>query len=85
MTLREILDKLKNQINLPLTIQYRITLPKDFDRQYELLGYCEWDGKRLISLDQDMYSLDDEIISYKLHETESEEKILIVMLEGIGL
>lgn len=33
-----------------------------------LFGYCAWDGTKLISLDGDFYSLDEEIYKYEWQE-----------------
>lgn len=30
-----------------------------------LFGYCKWDGKNLVSLDGDTYSVEDEISRYE--------------------
>ena len=76
----------KCNLKLPVSIMYRITLPPDLVEECghddTLLGYCEWDGKEIISLDGDSYSLDDEILEYSIVETKSGESILSVLVFG---
>ena len=33
-----------------------------------LIGFCSWDGTKLVSLDGDSYRLDDKVDKYEFHE-----------------
>jgi len=79
-----ILNTIKeNEIQLPLLIEWRAMLAPDIaewcGEEHTLIGFCEWDGENLNSLDGDSYDLDTEIVGYGLRETESEEKVLVVV------
>lgn len=59
--LRDILAKDK-----PIeTIMARTNAPFADEKDGILFGYCKWDGEKLISLDGDYYSLDEEIVRYE--------------------
>lgn len=53
-------------------IEYRCNYPKKYKTELNsnddsmLLGYCEYNGKKLKPLDGDSYHLSDEIKSYKI-------------------
>lgn len=51
----------------PVDIMVRVNAPAWSIHEDMLFGYCKWDGERLISLDGDSYSTEDEITKYK-HE-----------------
>ena len=40
-----------------------------------LFGYCEWDGKNLVSLDGDDYSLDEPVMKHEFHPGEINEMV----------
>lgn len=61
MKLRDILTKGK-----PVeTIMARTNDPFDECEDGILFGYCQWDGEKLISLDGDYYSLEEEIVRFE--------------------
>lgn len=45
----------------PVNIAVRINAPENCGYKDLLFGHCKWDGKDLISLDGDTYSIEDEI------------------------
>lgn len=48
-------------------IMVRVIIPKEFRINNEkecLLGYCKWDGQKLIPLDGDYYNINTKIIDY---------------------
>lgn len=53
--------------NVPIkTIMVRTNDPVDPQNKDGILaGYCSWDGNKLISLDGDIYDLEDEIYRYE--------------------
>lgn len=59
MTLRDILPKAPVE-----NIMVRANAPEHIGGDM-LLGYCAWDGNRLVSLDGDSYCLDDEVVRYE--------------------
>lgn len=59
MKVKDILPK--NSID----IMVRTNPPKNCIYEDLLLGYCKWDGEKLISLDGDSYSIEDEILKYE--------------------
>lgn len=60
MTLRDILP------DHPIeTIMVRANAPLGYRESDMLVGYCSWDGEKLISLDGDSYDLDDEVEKYE--------------------
>lgn len=52
-------DLLSNKI---ITIEVRTFDPNGDDM---LFGYCRWNGKELVSLDGDTYSVEDEVCKFK--------------------
>ena len=70
------------QITYPLLIMYRAAVAIDGVRQDLLAGYCEYDGYELESCDGDSYSLEDKIIAYSVHKTDTGEFLLRVIYEG---
>ena len=64
----------------PINIMVRVFLPQDVDytltEEDVLLGYCEWDGENLISLDNDSYDLDDEIERWEIWQNTNEAYIV---------
>lgn len=61
MRLRDILTKGK-----PVeTIMARTNDPFGECEDGILFGYCQWDGEKLISLDGDYYSLEEEIVRFE--------------------
>lgn len=59
-------------------IMVRIIVPKEFrinnEKEY-LIGYCKWDGQKLIPLDGEHYSVNAKIIDYTFDTN----------IQGIGL
>ena len=62
MKVKDILPK--HEVN----IMVRTNPPKNFICEDLLVGYCKWDGKNLISLDGDSYSIEDEITKYEYED-----------------
>ena len=67
MRLRDILDKYHSG---DIYISYRTNGPNGEDL---FAGACLWDGKKLIPLDGDGYSLDDVITYYEMYDDENDE------------
>lgn len=62
---------LKDVLNKPYEyITYRTIINIDGVPSDEFIGCCKYDGKNLISLDGDTYSLEDEIEKYKIRDDE---------------
>ena len=58
-----------------ITIEYRTYTPDGYDI---LTGYCRWNGMQLIPLDGDTYSLNDEIIKYKISIGRNDKILLTI-------
>lgn len=59
MKLKDVLPK------TPTDITIRANVPSECGKDDILIGFCQWDGAKLISLDGDSYELDDEIVKYE--------------------
>lgn len=58
----------------PYRVVYRLVFPstKTLSNYYTVFaGCCNWDGEKLTSLDNDSYSLDDEIEYFTIEENEN--------------
>lgn len=63
MKLKELLPNGK-----PVSIMVRTNAPVDSHEEDILVGYCGWDGEKLIDLDGDCYSVDDEVVRFEFDE-----------------
>ena len=70
MKLRDILPDHPVQIMVRTNYPERIlhNLSREMAEQGLLVGYCYWDGEKLISDDGDYYSLDEVISKYEYEE-----------------
>lgn len=62
-----------------ISIMVRIFLPEHickFPNEDTLFGYCEWNGKNLVSCDGDSYDLDDEIVKWEISVYDNEPYIV---------
>lgn len=79
--MRVILIKLKDLLheNEPIKIMERCYGPKGEDL---LVGYCQWDGQKLISLDGDYYSVNADILDHEMiYEYEGDTTYLVVWID----
>ena len=61
MTIRDILQSFL----LFKTIEIRCNAPEDCSEDDMLVGYCTWDGSKLIPLDGDTYDPEMEVYHYE--------------------
>lgn len=76
--LGEIIKGIKKKYT-PLTIEYRTWAQ---DKSDVLAGYCKYENGKLISLDGDNYSLNDEIADYEFIITDDGKPLLTVWYES---
>lgn len=68
MKLRDILQKGKPVELIEVRTNDPLEDPEDVYEDGLLFGYCKWDGKDLIPLDGDFYSLDEEVVRFKFED-----------------
>lgn len=68
--------KLKHILTKPALIEYRTNGPLG---ESIFVGECKYDGEKLVPLDHDNYSLEDEISSYKISELDEQDLQLITV------
>ena len=77
-TLKDVLtERQLNNIN----IMYRTNSPVDWEEDM-LVGYCRYEEGKLISLDNDSYSLEDCIVKHEMDIDNKGNEYLVVWIES---